>query len=166
ADKYESGVHSPPMRGVTLAMKEPIGTIGIICPNENPLLGLISLAGPALAMGNRIILIPSEQHPLTATDLYQVLDTSDVPAGALNIITGYRDELALTLAEHDDVKSVWYFGSKDGSALVETASTGNMKRTWVNNGQDRDWFNPIQGEGREFLRHATQIKNIWIPYGE
>ncbi|MEH6526276.1 MAG: aldehyde dehydrogenase family protein [Sneathiella sp.] len=166
ADKYESAVHSPPMRGVTLAMKEPIGTIGIICPNENPLLGLISLAGPALAMGNRIILIPSEQHPLTATDLYQVFDTSDVPAGAFNIITGYRDELALTLAEHDDVKSVWYFGSKDGSARVETASTGNMKRTWVNNGQDRDWFNPIQGEGREFLRHATQIKNIWIPYGE
>jgi len=166
ADKYESTVHSPPLRGVTLAMKEPIGTIGIICPDENPLLSLISLAGPALAMGNRIVLIPSEKHPLTATDFYQVLETSDIPAGAVNIVTGYREELAQTLAEHDDVKSVWYFGSKEGSAQVEKASIGNMKRTWVNHGRDRNWFDPIQAEGREFLRHATQIKNIWIPYGE
>lgn len=166
ADKYESTVHSPPLRGVTLAMKEAIGTIGIICPDENPLLSLISLAGPALAMGNRIVLIPSEKYPLTATDLYQVLDTSDIPAGAFNIVTGYREELAQTLAEHDDVKSVWYFGSKQGSALVEAASIGNMKRTWVNHGQFRNWFDQTQAEGREFLRHATQIKNIWIPYGE
>ncbi|USG62332.1 aldehyde dehydrogenase family protein [Sneathiella marina] len=166
ADKYESTVHSPPLRGVTLAMKEPIGTIGIICPDENPLLSLISLAGPALAMGNRIVLIPSENHPLCATDLYQVLDTSDFPAGAFNIVTGYHEELAQTLAEHDDVKSVWYFGSKEGSAAVEAASVGNMKRTWVNHGQARDWFNSAHAEGREFLRHATQIKNIWIPYGE
>lgn len=166
ADKYESTVHSPPLRGVTLAMKEPIGTIGIICPDENPLLSLISLAGPSLAMGNRIVLIPSEKHPLIATDLYQVLETSDIPAGAFNIVTGYRNELAQTLAEHDDVKSVWYFGSKEGSAQVEKSSVGNMKRTWVNHGRDRNWFDPIQAEGREFLRHATQIKNIWIPYGE
>ncbi|MBO0334205.1 aldehyde dehydrogenase family protein [Sneathiella sp. CAU 1612] len=165
-DKYESAVHSPPMRGVTLAMKEPIGTLGIVCPDEAPLLSMISLAAPALAMGNRIVLIASERHPLAATDFYQVLETSDVPAGAMNIITGPRDSLAKTLAEHDDVKSVWYFGPLDGSKLVEAASTGNMKRTWVNNGKVRDWFNITEGEGREFLHHATQIKNIWIPYGE
>ncbi|MZR31279.1 aldehyde dehydrogenase family protein [Sneathiella litorea] len=165
-DKYESAVHSPPMRGVTLAMKEPIGTIGIVCPDDNPLLSMVSLAAPALAMGNRIILIASERHPLTATDFYQVLETSDMPAGAVNIITGPRDELTKTLAEHDDVKSVWYFGPQGGSRLVEAASTGNMKRTWVNNGKARDWFDIAQAEGREFLAQATQIKNIWIPYGE
>lgn len=166
ADKYESVVHSPPMRGVTLAMKEPVGTIGVVCPDENPLLSMISLAGPALAMGNRIVLIPSEWHPLTATDFYQVLETSDVPAGAFNIVTGERDSLTQTLAEHDDVKSVWYFGPLAGSKLVEAASTGNMKRTWVNNGRARNWFNITESEGREFLRQATQIKNIWIPYGD
>lgn len=165
-DKYESTVHSPPMRGVTLAMKEPIGTIGIVCPDENPLLSMVSLAAPALAMGNRIVLIASEQNPLTATDFYPVLETSDMPAGAMNIVTGPRDSLTKTLAEHDDVKSVWYFGPQGGSELVEAASTGNMKRTWVNNGKARDWFDIAQGEGREFLAQATQIKNIWIPYGE
>jgi aldehyde dehydrogenase (NAD+) len=154
------------MRGVTLAMKESIGTIGILCPDENPLLSMISLAAPALAMGNNIVLVPSEKHPLTATDFYQILETSDVPAGAFNIVTGLRDELAKTLADHDDVKSVWYFGPAAGSALVETSSAGNMKRTWCNHGKARNWFDLDQGEGSEYLRHATQIKNIWIPYGE
>ncbi|OUR78581.1 aldehyde dehydrogenase [Alphaproteobacteria bacterium 46_93_T64] len=166
ADKYESRVHSPPMRGVTLAMKEAVGTIGIVCPDENPLLSMISLAGPALAMGNRIVLVPSEQHPLSATDFYQILETSDVAAGAFNIVTGIRDELAKTLADHDDVRSVWYFGPEAGSKLVEEASAGNMKRTWTNHGRARNWFDLEQGEGTEYLRHATQIKNIWIPYGE
>jgi len=166
ADKYESRVHTPPMRGVTLAMKEAVGTIGIACPDRNPLLSMISLAAPAIAMGNRIVLIPSEQNPLSATDFYQIMETSDVPGGTFNIVTGPRDELMQTLAEHDDVKSVWYFGPESGSQKVEAASVGNMKRTWVNHGTTRDWFDIVQGEGREFLRHATQIKNIWIPYGE
>ncbi len=165
-DKYESRVHTPPMRGVTLAMKEALGTIGIVCPDENPLLSMISLAAPALAMGNRVVLIASEQHPLSATDFYQILETSDMPAGAFNILTGMRDELSDTLAKHDDVTSVWYFGGQDGSKAVELASTGNMKQTWVSNGKARNWFDIDQGEGREFLRHATRIKNIWIPYGE
>ncbi len=166
ADKYESRVHNPPMRGVTLAMKEAIGTVGIICPDENPLLGMISLAAPAIAMGNRVILIPSERHPLSATDFYQVLETSDVPGGVLNIVTGLRGELTKPLAEHDDVKSVWYMGDEEGSALVEKSSIGNMKRTWTSHGKKRDWFNGEQAEGEEFLHQATQIKNIWIPYGE
>ncbi|MBO6826162.1 MAG: aldehyde dehydrogenase family protein [Sneathiella sp.] len=166
ADKFESRVHTPPMRGVTLAMKEAIGVMGLVCPDETPLLSMISLAAPALAMGNRIVLIPSEDAPLLATDFYQILETSDVPAGAFNIVTGKRDELAKTLAEHDNVKSVWYFGPEEGSSLVEKASAGNMKRTWCNHGLKRDWFNQDQSEGEEFLHQAVQIKNIWIPYGE
>jgi aldehyde dehydrogenase (NAD+) len=166
ADKYESRVHSPPMRGVTLAMKEPVGTMGILCPDENPLLAMISLAAPAIAMGNRIVLVPSERHPLTATDFYQVLETSDMPGGVFNLVTGKRDELAKTMAEHDDVAAVWYVGPEAGSALVEKASTGNMKRTWTNHGRKRNWFDRDQGEGIEYLRQATRIKNIWIPYGE
>ncbi|MCG8491496.1 MAG: aldehyde dehydrogenase family protein [Sneathiellales bacterium] len=166
ADKFESRVHNPPMRGVTLAMKEAIGTIGVICPDENPLLSMISLAAPAIAMGNRIVLLPSETAPVIATDFYQVLETSDLPGGVFNIVTGRRSDLVKPLASHDDVKSVWCVGSHEDCTLVEKASTGNMKRTWTSHGKRRDWFKDEQAEGTEFLHHATQIKNIWIPYGE
>jgi aldehyde dehydrogenase (NAD+) len=166
ADKYDGQVHATPLRNVTIAMNEPIGVVGVACPDEAPLLGFISTVMPLVAVGNRVVVVPSERAPLAATDFYQVLDTSDVPGGVINIVTGRRDELAETLAGHDDVEAVWYFGSTEGSAMVEKLSTGNMKRTWVNYGEPRDWTDPRQGEGREFLRQATQVKNIWVPYGE
>jgi aldehyde dehydrogenase (NAD+) len=166
ADKWDGDVHATPFRMVTLAMKEPIGVIGVACPDEAPLLGFVSLVAPAMAMGNAVVAIPSERWPLAATDFYQVLDTSDVPGGVVNIVTGKRDELAQTLAAHDDVDSMWYFGGAGGSELVERLSAGNMKRTWVGYGRPRDWFDPAQGEGHEFLRQATHVKNIWVPYGE
>ncbi len=110
--------------------------------------------------------MPSETAPLLATDFYQLLDTSDVPGGVVNIVTGLRDEIVPTLAAHDDVDGIWYFGSAEGSAGVEKASTGNMKQTWVSRGRAITWMAPRAGEGEEFLRHACQVKNIWVPYGE
>ncbi|MBA3258409.1 MAG: aldehyde dehydrogenase family protein [Gemmatimonadales bacterium] len=166
ADKYDGLVHHTPYRNVTLAMPEPIGVLGVICPDDWPLLGVISTVLPAIAMGNTVVAIPSGRAPLAATDLYQVLDTSDLPAGVVNIVTGLRDELAPVLAAHDDVDGVWYFGSAEGSAAVERLSAGNMKRTWVDYGQARDWADARQAEGEEFLEQATQVKNIWVPYGE
>jgi len=166
ADKFEGAVHRPPLRGVVLAMNEPIGVIGIACPDEYPLLGFISLVGPTIAMGNTIVVIPPQQSPLSATDCYQVFETSDLPAGVVNIVTGERDTLSKVLAEHDDVDAMWYFGSAEGSKRIEFASAGNMKRTWVSNGYERNWLDATQGEGQEFLRAATQVKNIWVPYGE
>lgn len=165
-DKYEGLVHRPPLRGAVLALPEPMGVIGIACPDEYPLLGFISLVAPALAMGNTVVAIPSQQSPLSATDCYQVFETSDVPAGVVNIVTGERDVLSKVLAEHDDVEAVWYFGPRAGCKDVELASAGNMKRTWVSYGRTRRWLTREQGEGEEFLRAATQVKNIWIPYGE
>jgi aldehyde dehydrogenase (NAD+) len=166
ADKYDGHVHGTRSRHVTLAMNEPWGVMGILCPNEAPLLAFVSLVMPAIAMGNRVVAVASPVGPLSATDFYQVLDTSDVPGGVVNIITGERDVLAKTIAEHDDIAAVWYFGSAEGSALVETASAGNLKATWVNHGRARNWFDSVDGRGRDFLRHATQVKNIWVPYGE
>jgi aldehyde dehydrogenase (NAD+) len=165
ADKYDGAVHNVPIRGVALAMHEPIGVIGIACAEAFPLLGLVSLVGPALAVGNCTVVIPSETHPLAATDFYSVLETSDVPPGVVNIVTGPKDPLAKVLAEHDDVEAVWYFGSREGVRMVEHASASNMKRTWAH-WDERDWLDRTDGEGREFLREATQVKNIWIPYGE
>jgi aldehyde dehydrogenase (NAD+) len=166
ADKFEGAVHRPPMRGAVLAMPEAIGVIGIACPDEYPLLGFISLVAPAITMGNTLVVIPSQQTPLSATDCYQVLETSDLPNGVVNIVTGDRDTLSQVLADHDDVDALWYFGSGEGSKNVELASAGNMKRIWVNYGHLRNWMDAVQGEGEEFLRQSTQVKNIWIPYGE
>ncbi|MBQ5946579.1 aldehyde dehydrogenase family protein [Massilia sp. ST3] len=165
-DKYDGAAHQPPMHGITVALNEPVGVIGIICPNENPLLGFISLVAPALALGNRVIAVPSEASPLSALDLYQVLDTSDLPGGALNIVTGSSSELARTLASHADVDAVWrHDGDAEGCAEVERLSADSLKRTWTGGGKGRDWFDAKQAAGRAVLQHATQVKNVWIPYG-
>lgn len=166
ADKFDSRVHRPPMRGVTLAMREPVGIIGIACPDEAPLLGLISLLAPALSMGNRTVLLPSEPYPLVATDFYQILDTSDVPAGVVNIVTGDKDALAIVLAKHANLEAIWYFGNAETSKKIEHAAGENMKRSWVSNGFAYDWHDREQGEGKHILRRATEIKNVWIPYGD
>ena len=167
ADKYDGRIHSTnAKRQTTLAFNESFGVMGLVCPDEAPLLAMVSLVMPALAMGNSIVLVPSQTQPLVATDFYQILDTSDVPDGAFNIVTGERNKLAKILAEHDEVAAIWYHGDAAGSAMVEKASSGNVKSTWVNNGKRLDWHNPLQGQGPEFLRRATQVKNIWIPFGE
>lgn len=165
ADKHDGAVHDVPLRGVALAMHEPIGVVGVACPDPYPLLGLVSLIAPLLATGNRVVAIPSERFPLAATDFYSVLETSDVPSGAVNLVTGPRDALARVLADHDDVDALWYVGSQAGAKAIETASAANLKRTWTE-WTGREWLDPRAGEGREFLRRSVQVKNIWIPYGE
>lgn len=165
-DKYEGRVHAPPLRGIALAMNEPIGTVGIVCPDESPFLSFISLLAPVMAMGNASVIVPSEAYPLAATDFYQILETSDVPGGVVNIVTGPHDVLTKTLAEHDGLDALWHFGPAAGAKLVEAASVGNLKQTWCSYGKARDWAKNDQAEGREFLRRATQVKNIWVPYGE
>ncbi len=166
ADKYDGLIHTTPIRGMTLAVPEPVGVLALVCPDHFPLLGFISLVAPAIAMGNRVVVIPSEAQPLAATDFYSVLETSDLPGGVINIVTGARDLLAKVLAEHDDVDGIWYFGPAAGSASVERASSGNMKQTWCSDGAEYSWLDAAEGEGREFLRRATQVKNIWVPVGE
>lgn len=165
ADKYDGQVHGVPIRGVALAMKEPVGVIAAICPNETPLLGLVSCMAPAIAMGNRVILSASEVFPLAATDFIQVLETSDVPAGVVNILTGPHTEIAHHIAAHMDIDAVWSFGNKALCGEIEKASASNLKRTWVNNSMVRNWLGN-EGHGKEFLEAATEVKNIWVPYGE
>jgi aldehyde dehydrogenase (NAD+) len=147
ADKYDGQAHQPPMHGITVALNEPVGVIGIVCPNENPLLGFISLVAPALALGNRVVAVPSEAHPLSALDLYQVLDTSDLPGGALNIVTGNRPtNWRARWHSHFDVDAVWrHDGSAEGCAEVERLSSESLKRTWVGGGKGRDWFDAEAG---------------------
>jgi aldehyde dehydrogenase (NAD+) len=159
ADKYDGAIHATPVRNVTLAINEPIGVMGVLLPDDNPLLAFCQLVGTAFAMGNALVVVPSPQHPLSVTDMYQVLETSDVPQGTINIVTGDRDELAKTLSEHEDVDSIWYADEAAGAAAIQKASATNMKRTWAL---------PARGalpHQDDVLREATQVKNIWVPYG-
>ena len=165
-DKYEGVVHHPPGRNITIAMPEPVGAVGILAPAEAPLLGLLSLVLPAIAMGNTVVAVPSERYPLIQGDLYQLLDTSDVPGGVVNLVSGRPSDLATTLAEHDGIDAIWCFRGDEEAAVVRAASIGNMKQVWTSDGREYDWFDRAQAEGRWFLQHATQVKNIWVPYGE
>ncbi|MER9642330.1 aldehyde dehydrogenase family protein [Mesorhizobium sp. M0239] len=165
ADKFEGRVHQPPARAVTLALHEPVGVVGIVAPDSSPLLGLISLVAPALAMGNTVVAVPSERYPLLATDLYQIIEYSDIPSGAINIVTGRSSELAGVLAKHDDVDGLWVFADAETCAKAEAESIGNLKRVWSGNGRGIDWASD-EAAGDAFLRRAVEVKNVWVPYGD
>lgn len=161
ADKYDGAVHHTHTRFVTLAMNEPMGVVGVVVGDHWPLLGLIGACLPSIATGNCVVCLPSEKHPLAATDWYQVLETSDLPAGVINLVTGLGSELVPVLAAHEEVAAFWCLGRSGWREAVERASAGNLKRTWIVD--DLDWWAPPPAQ--EFLRNATQVKNIWIPYG-
>ncbi len=156
ADKFDARVHDTVAGHVTLAMKEPFGTLGLICAEEAPLAGFLSLVLPAIAMGNRVVALPAQANPLPALDLTQVFACSDIPAGVINTISGPLEELAVTLAAHDDVAALWC-AQPALAERVEHESAGNLKPVW----QVPD---PM-GQGVAFLAAATQIKTIWVPYG-
>ncbi|MDO9527321.1 MAG: aldehyde dehydrogenase family protein [Gemmobacter sp.] len=160
ADKWDGVVKSVPIRGVALAMNEPVGVVGVICPDEAPLLGFVTPMAAAMALGNTSILVPSRAFPLAATDLYQVIDTSDVPGGVVNIVTGNGAELAKTLSGHLDIDAVWSFDPQLAK-LIETEAAGNLKRTWV--AAVSDW---VDADPRSFLLQASEVKTVWVPYGE
>jgi aldehyde dehydrogenase (NAD+) len=168
SDKFEGTCHQPPSKRLIPTINEPMGVIGITCPNEKPLLSFITLVSAAIALGNAVVVIPSEKYPLLATDFIQILATSDVPGGVVNIVTGQRDVLSIVLAEHDSVNSVWYHGSQEGGVTVERAiGDSNLKQSWVNCGKALDWtFMARRGMFTVLLPKATQVKNIWVPWGE
>ena len=161
ADKYDGAVHQPPMHGVTLALHEAVGNIAVIAGDDAPLLGLIALIAPAIAMGNRVVAVPSSRQPLVAAELYPVLETSDVPGGVVNLVTGDPDALADTLAAHAEVDALWWpAATAEQCRKVESLSVSNLKRTWVGAGAAA-----ALGDPRTLLEQAVQVKNVWVPYG-
>ena len=166
ADKFDGAVHNPPFRNASMAMNESLGAVGVICPNEYPLLGFFSLVLPLVSAGNSVVAVPSETYPLITGDLYQVFETSDLPSGVVNIVTGRTSELLKVLAEHDDLDAIWCYGTGELCASAKALSAGNLKQVWTNEGRDIDLFQDAQAEGRWYLEHAYQVKNIWVPYGE
>ena len=160
ADKFDgTNVQARPGHLVNV-IPEPFGVIGIACPNMQPLAGFMSLVMPAIAMGNCVVAIPAQDDPLALADLYQVFDTSDLPAGVVNIVTGSKPDLAQVLAAHDAVAAMWYAGA--GLEAVELAAGGNLKPVW--SPVNRDWTG-AEAQGEVFLRRATRTKTVWLPYG-
>jgi aldehyde dehydrogenase (NAD+) len=166
ADKFDGAVHNPPVRNISIAMNEAIGTVGVLCPAEAPLLGFVSTVMPLVAMGNVVVAVPPERYPLVMGDLYQVFETSDLPGGVVNMVSGRPTELLRVLAEHADLDALWSFGDESQSATAKSLSAGNLKQVFTNEGRAIDWFDTAQGEGKWYLRHAVQVKNVWVPYGE
>ena len=167
ADKFEGDVHNPPMRGLTLAMKEPLGVMTSILSDDSPLLNLVTVMGSVFSTGNTNIIVPGQKTSLIATELYQVLDTSDVPGGYVNILTAKENELNKTLSQHENIEGIWYFGadSSQRSNIIKN-TTSNLKRYWCPEEKHVDWTNTSEQFLNEFLYQSTQVKNIWIPYGE
>ena len=166
SDKFDGAVHSPPFRNISIAMNEPVGTVGVVCPEDRPLVGFFSLVLPLLCAGNTLVAVPSESYPLVAGDLYQLFESSDLPDGVVNLVTGRTSELTKVLAEHDDLDALWCYGDESLCAAAKALSAGNLKQVWSNEGRSIDFSDPQQGEGRWYLEHSHQVKNIWVPYGE
>ena len=164
ADKYDGTVHQPPLHGIVTALNEPIGVIGVVCQDANPLSGLFVPLSAALSQGNRIVAVPSRSMPHIIADVYQVLETSDVPAGVVNLITASVNDVLKPMSTHAEVQAIWVFdGDGATTAAVERESAATLMRTWV-----PSYFDPMSLDElsvQEFLEQATQVKNVWIPYG-
>ncbi len=167
ADKFEGSIHNPPIRGLTLAVKEPIGVVANILNDDYPLLSLITTLGSNFATGNASIIVPGQKTSLLATELYQLLETSDVPAGYINILTTKQNSLNKILSEHENIDGIWFFSENNNERLkVIQSTTSNLKRTWCPQSKNLDWSSKEEDFLEEFLYQSTQVKNIWIPYGE
>jgi aldehyde dehydrogenase (NAD+) len=155
ADKFDGAVHQVPMKGLVYTRNEPLGVIAIVGPDAPSWRGLLEPLAAAFAMGNATVIVPSETNPRLAVELYRVLEASDIPSGVINIVTGRHAELSATLADHADVDAIWDFTASGGD--TERRSVSNLKQTWTK---------PTWGHTGEFLRRATQVKNVWVPYGD
>lgn len=165
ADKHDGSVHSTPFRNVTFAMNEPAGTVAIRCGDATPLAGALGPVAAALSQGNVVVVLLPERFPVPALDLVQVLETSDVPPGSVNILSGLHREILPTLAAHDDVDQLWDFVGDELSGEAERLSAGNLKRVWVDRERATDWHSLSGRAVAMLLRKATRVKNIWVPYG-
>ena len=165
ADKYDGRVHSTPFRNVTFAMNEPVGAVAVRCGNRAPLAGVAGPVAAALSQGNVAVVVLPERFPVPGLDLVQILETSDVPAGVVNILSGVHGEVLPTLAAHDDVDQLWDFVADGLSGDAERLSAGNLKRVWVDREAAVDWLSPPALDGEMLLRKGTRVKNIWVPYG-
>ena len=162
ADKYDGQVHQAPIRGLVYTRNEALGASAVFAPNAPGLAGFLGACLPLIAMGSPVVAIASEKAPLAAMELVRIIEASDIPSGVWNVLTGVHSELEGTIGDHLGLNAVWHFGSIEGGHRIQKASAGNLKQTWSAPEGKIDW---LATPNKEFLRRATQVKNVWVPYG-
>ncbi|HVU91487.1 MAG TPA: aldehyde dehydrogenase family protein [Jatrophihabitans sp.] len=164
ADKYAQVVGATnPVAGpyFTFSLPEPTGVVAAIAPAESSLLGLVSVVAPIVATGNTAVVVASPERPLPAISFAEVLATSDLPGGVINLLTGYPAELAPWLAAHRDVNAIDLTGAAPGArADLQAAAADNVKRVYVP--RSTDWREP---PGLSRLNAFVETKTVWHPIG-
>nr|XP_057905401.1 aldehyde dehydrogenase family 16 member A1 isoform X1 [Doryrhamphus excisus]XP_057905402.1 aldehyde dehydrogenase family 16 member A1 isoform X1 [Doryrhamphus excisus] len=167
-DKIRGGTLPVPQSGSGFSITEALGVIGVVLPDKQPLLSMVTVLGAAVSTGNAIIMVPSEKYPLPALTFIQVLQSSDLPAGLVSIIPGRRDQLTKALANHSVIKAIWYWGNHEGCQYLQYTCTNPLKTLRLfcqtdKDGKDssRDWTHACVLE--EMWRNAVQWKSVWIP---
>lgn len=167
-DKFASlaGSSNPvagPYFGFTIP--EPTGVVGIVAPDETPLASLVSRLAPVLVSGNTAVVVASESHPLPAVALAEVLATSDVPGGVVNILTGHRKELTLPLASHGDVDALDLTGcDPELLAAARTSASATLTRVVTASASERQWLTP-SAESPYIIEAFCEYKTVWHPKG-
>jgi acyl-CoA reductase-like NAD-dependent aldehyde dehydrogenase len=145
------------------SIPEPTGVVGVLAPQGSSLLGLISVVAPVVTSGNAAVVVASEDHPLPALDLAEVLATSDLPGGVVNMLSGRSAELAPVLAAHRDVEAIDLAGAPDGlDAQLEEAAADNVKRVLRREQPSPDW---LSEPGPDRMLFFVEIKTVWHPLG-
>jgi acyl-CoA reductase-like NAD-dependent aldehyde dehydrogenase len=148
---------------------ESTGVVGIVAPESSSLLGLVSRLAPAVVGGNAVVVLASESRPLPAVTLAEVLATSDVPPGVINILTGLRRELVPILATHMDVNAIDIWGvPREMRTAVEESAMDNVKRVArpPRDGDDRfDWLDDSRAQRPEWISRFLEMKTVWHPIG-
>jgi acyl-CoA reductase-like NAD-dependent aldehyde dehydrogenase len=166
ADKYEQllgSVNPVASAHFNFTVTEPMGVVGVIAPDSPPVLGLISMIAPVIACGNTVVALASETVPYPAILLGEMLATSDLPGGVVNILTGYRKELVPTFATHAHLRAIYAVADADERKALRLGAAASVKRVrFADSGPG--WFG-ASAQGLDAIRAFVELKTTWHPIG-
>jgi acyl-CoA reductase-like NAD-dependent aldehyde dehydrogenase len=166
ADKYEhllGSVNPVASPHFNFTVTEPMGVVGVIAPDSPPLLGLLSMVAPVIASGNTVVALASEKVPYPAILLGEMLATSDLPGGVVNILTGFRRELIPTFATHAHIRAIFASAGEEDRRALRLGAAASVKRVRFT-ASPQDWFSDT-AQGLDSIRDFVELKTIWHPIG-
>lgn len=168
ADKYEQvlgNVNPVASPHFNFTVTEPMGVIGVIAPDEAPLLALVSLFAPAIASGNTVVALASSTQPYPSIVLGEMLATSDLPGGVVNLLTGFRKEIVPTFATHTHLRAIIGVANADERKTLKLGAAESVKRVKLHAAEEKtDWFSE-KAQGLYEIRDVVEFKTTWHPIG-
>jgi len=165
-DKFEAllgSVNPVASPHFNFTITEPMGIVGILPPEEAPLLGLLSMVLPAITAGNTVVALASKAHPLPAILLGEIIAVSDLPAGVVNLLTGSRADILETFATHEHIRALHATATRTERTLIHQGASTNLKRTTLLPVESQhDWFNN-SAAGLDKIRQFLEFKTVWHP---